>query len=169
MISLSFNCLERNHAVPELWFNQYREKWRSKQWQAELSLPELWSPVCTKSLGSLPNQWRDTPPCGSSAPGRTLLGGDCACALVSESWLQKYVNEPYENTPKEIDPSILPEKNFSPVIECDEMWSFVEDKRNKQWLWLTIDRDTRLIVAGSYCRSRDLRSTGVAGKPAISL
>jgi insertion element IS1 protein InsB len=80
-------------------------------------------------------------------PERLSLAGNARAAQVSESWLQKYVNEQYENTPKEIAPLILPEKNFSPVIECDEMLSFVGGKRNKQWLWLAIDRNTRLIVA----------------------
>jgi insertion element IS1 protein InsB len=51
---------------------------------------------------------------------RLSFAGIARAAQVSESWSQKYVNEQYENTPKEIAPSILPEKNFSPVIECDE-------------------------------------------------
>lgn len=33
------------------------------------------------------------------------------------------------------------------VIEYDEMWSFVHDKRNKQWLWLAVLRRTRQVVA----------------------
>ncbi len=32
------------------------------------------------------------------------------------------------------------------TIECDEMWSFVERKANKKWIWLAIDRDSREIV-----------------------
>jgi IS1 family transposase len=32
------------------------------------------------------------------------------------------------------------------TIECDELWSFVGDKGNKQWVWLALDRDTREIV-----------------------
>ena len=33
------------------------------------------------------------------------------------------------------------------IIEYDEMWSFVHDKRNKQWLWLAVLRRTRQVVA----------------------
>jgi insertion element IS1 protein InsB len=33
------------------------------------------------------------------------------------------------------------------VIECDKIWTFVGGKRNKQWLWLAFDRDTRFIIA----------------------
>jgi insertion element IS1 protein InsB len=32
------------------------------------------------------------------------------------------------------------------TIECDEAWSFVGNKGNKQWTWLAINRDTREIV-----------------------
>jgi len=40
------------------------------------------------------------------------------------------------------------------TIECDELWSFVGDKKRKVWIWLTIDRNTREIV-GVYVGSRD--------------
>lgn len=33
------------------------------------------------------------------------------------------------------------------IIECDELWSFVASKANKQWVWLAMDRDTREIIA----------------------
>ena len=32
------------------------------------------------------------------------------------------------------------------TIEADEMWSFVGNKQNKQWVWLALDRKTREIV-----------------------
>ena len=32
------------------------------------------------------------------------------------------------------------------TIQCDEMWSFVGNKNNKQWLWLAIDIETKEIV-----------------------
>jgi IS1 family transposase len=32
------------------------------------------------------------------------------------------------------------------TVECDELWSFVGHKGNKQWVWLALDRDTREIV-----------------------
>ncbi len=40
------------------------------------------------------------------------------------------------------------------TIQCDELWSFVENKNNKQWVWLAIDQKTREIV-GVYIGSRD--------------
>lgn len=70
---------------------------------------------------------------------------------VSEPWLQKYINVKYENTPQEI---IVVKKKGRLIIECDEMWSFVERKSNKQWVWLAIDVDSRQIV-GVFIGSRD--------------
>ena len=33
------------------------------------------------------------------------------------------------------------------VLEADEMWSFVGNKKNNQWLWLVIHSKTRQILA----------------------
>jgi IS1 family transposase len=38
-------------------------------------------------------------------------------------------------------------------MQCDEMWSFVGDKGNKQWIWLALDVNTREIV-GAYIGDR---------------
>jgi IS1 family transposase len=32
------------------------------------------------------------------------------------------------------------------TIECDELWSFVANKNQKEWVWLALDRDTQEIV-----------------------
>jgi insertion element IS1 protein InsB len=40
------------------------------------------------------------------------------------------------------------------ILECDELWSFVGSKTNKQWVWLAMDRATREIV-GVHVGSRD--------------
>jgi IS1 family transposase len=31
--------------------------------------------------------------------------------------------------------------------EADEMWSFVQKKANKQWIWIAMDAKTRQIIA----------------------
>jgi IS1 family transposase len=46
------------------------------------------------------------------------------------------------------------------TIECDELWSFVQNKANKQWIWLALDVDTREIV-GVFVGARD--KTGAQG------
>jgi insertion element IS1 protein InsB len=40
------------------------------------------------------------------------------------------------------------------ILECDELWSFVGSKANKQWVWLAMDRGSREIV-GVHVGSRD--------------
>ena len=39
-------------------------------------------------------------------------------------------------------------------MQCDEMWSFVGNKANKQWIWFALDVDSREIV-GCFVGSRD--------------
>jgi insertion element IS1 protein InsB len=69
---------------------------------------------------------------------------------VSESWLQQYVNHKYAAVPKTVNVS---SKKGHLTIECDEMWSFVQDKGNKQWIWLALDVATGEIV-GVYVGER---------------
>ena len=79
------------------------------------------------------------------------LAGIIRVTGISKPWLQKYVNQKYEDTPKVIE--ITKEKGRL-TIECDEMWSFVEMRVNKKWIWLAIDCDSREIV-GLHVGSRN--------------
>lgn len=38
-------------------------------------------------------------------------------------------------------------------MQCDELWSFVDSKGNKQWVWLALDVQTREII-GAHVGSR---------------
>jgi IS1 family transposase len=40
------------------------------------------------------------------------------------------------------------------TLQCDELWSFVGKKAHRQWIWLALDAETRLIV-GCFAGSRD--------------
>jgi IS1 family transposase len=40
------------------------------------------------------------------------------------------------------------------TIQCEEMWSVVRNKDNKQWIWLAIDASTKEIV-GVYIGKRE--------------
>jgi Transposase and inactivated derivatives, IS1 family len=42
-------------------------------------------------------------------------------------------------------------------MQLDEMWSFVRNKRFKQWIWLALDANTREIV-GVYIGDRSRKS-----------
>ena len=82
------------------------------------------------------------------------LAGIARAVDVSERWLQDYVNEKYDAVKKEID--VTPKKKGKIIIQCDEMWSFVMCKGNKQWIWLAIDVETGEIV-GVYIGGRDIK------------
>ena len=72
------------------------------------------------------------------------LAGIARVCNVSESWLQEYVNRKYEAVPRQVEVS---SKEKGPLtIQCDEMWSFVSNKGNKQWIWLALDVKTRELV-----------------------
>jgi insertion element IS1 protein InsB len=49
------------------------------------------------------------------------------------------------NAPDIIQTLSAPEQNE--VLELDELWSFVYEKANKQWLWIALCRRTKEIVA----------------------
>lgn len=49
---------------------------------------------------------------------------------------------------------MFPIKKKRLTIQCDEMWSFVYNKSNKQWIWLALDVTNRHIV-GVYVGARD--------------
>ena len=85
---------------------------------------------------------------------RISLAGIARSVGVSECWLQNYVNKKYAEIPREI---IVKKTAGRLIIECDEAWSFVGNKENKQWVWLAMDRDTREI-AGIYIGDRSEQS-----------
>jgi IS1 family transposase/transposase-like protein len=80
------------------------------------------------------------------------LAGIARVVGISERSLQSYVNKKYDSIPKHINATL--KKPGRLTIQCDEMWSFVGSKDNKQWIWLSLDVDTREIV-GAYIGSRD--------------
>ena len=75
---------------------------------------------------------------------RISLAGIARVVEVSERWLQNYVNEKYNSIPLEV--KVMAKSSFRLTIQCDEMWSFVGKRDNKQWVWLALDRNTREIV-----------------------
>ncbi|MEG4053010.1 IS1 family transposase, partial [Microcoleus sp. S36a_B3] len=62
---------------------------------------------------------------------RISLAGIASAAQVSEQWLQTYVNQKYAMMPRSVQ--VTQKKKGRLTIQCDELWSFVADKRHKQW------------------------------------
>ena len=65
---------------------------------------------------------------------------------VSRSWLQAFVNTVLrDDTPHE--PGPRKKKIGELILEADELWSFVGNKRQTWWVWVALDQDTRQVVA----------------------
>ena len=86
---------------------------------------------------------------------RISLRGIARVVGVSWRWLQNYVNNKFTLVPRQIKVSDKPRGKL--IIECDELWSFVDNKDNEYWVWLAIDRKTREIV-GCYIGDRSRES-----------
>ena len=82
---------------------------------------------------------------------RIPLAGIARVAGVSERWLQGDVNRKYKAVPRQVDIQKKPKGKL--VIQCDELWSFVGNKKQKQWVWLAIDKRTGEIV-GAFVGDR---------------
>ncbi len=74
---------------------------------------------------------------------------------VTWSWLPDYVNQRLCRTPRQVEVSGKPPGRLT--IECDELWSFVNSKKNDVYIWLAIDRDSRKIV-GCFVGDRTRKS-----------
>jgi IS1 family transposase len=54
-------------------------------------------------------------------------------------------------------PLVMKKTSCQLTLQLDEMWSFVKNKRKKQWLWIALDQKTREIV-GLYIGDRSKKS-----------
>jgi len=83
------------------------------------------------------------------------LAGIARATDVSESWLQEYVNAFYAAVPQVT--KVVPKAKGKLKVQMDELWSFVDHKGNKQWVWLALDADTREVI-GCYIGDRSRES-----------
>ena len=86
---------------------------------------------------------------------RISLRGIVRVTQVSWSWLQDYVNQRLARTLRQIEVSVKSAGRLT--IECDELWSFINSKKNEVYIWLAIDRDSRKIV-GCFIGDRTRKS-----------
>jgi len=85
---------------------------------------------------------------------RISLAGIARAIGVSVKWLQKFVNNLYRHI--RFEARDIATQTADLVIECDEMWSYVNSTEHKVWVWLAFDRNTKQIVGLAFGdRSRD--------------
>jgi insertion element IS1 protein InsB len=82
---------------------------------------------------------------------RISLRGICRTVGVSLTWLLHFMVECFTACPDDlyINPPAQPTAVLLSRLEAeaDEMWSFVQKKANKQWIWIAMDATTRQIIA----------------------
>ena len=86
---------------------------------------------------------------------RISLRGIARVVGIYWRWLQNYINNKFTQVPRKIKVSDKPRGKLT--IECDELWSFVDNKDNEYWVGLAIDRKTREII-GCYLGDRSRES-----------
>jgi insertion element IS1 protein InsB len=69
------------------------------------------------------------------------LAGIARSLQLRESWLQQYVNDYYSTVAQQVQ--VQPKQPQRLTVQMDELWSFVDDKGNEQWVWLALDVQTR--------------------------
>jgi transposase InsO family protein len=110
-------------------------------------------------------QWKRREPDSSAMIDRLLLeriplAGIARVLKLSASWLQRSVNRCYKALPRQVQ--VMPKSKGPLAVQMDELWSFVDDKGNKQWVWLALDVATREIV-GCYIGDRSSDSALALG------
>src|SRR5205823_4253830 len=82
---------------------------------------------------------------------RVSLRGICHAVGVSLMWLLHFMVECFTACPEHLHtqlPTRLTQVLLSRLeTEAEEMWSFVQNKANKQWIWIAMDAATRQIIA----------------------
>ena len=82
---------------------------------------------------------------------RISLRGICCAVGVSLTWLLHCMVQCFAACPDDLHVQ-LPQRTTDMVLrrleaEADELWSFVQRKTNKQWVWIAMDAITRQIIA----------------------
>jgi IS1 family transposase/transposase-like protein len=75
---------------------------------------------------------------------RISLAGIARVLQISEDTVQRYVNAKSKTVSQQVEVIEKPKKRLT--VQMDELWSFVDDKNNQQWVWLALDVKTREIV-----------------------
>ncbi len=107
-------------------------------------MSRLWQTVCGRSTVATKRQRHHR-------IGKFIITGENPTSrnnkgsrVVVPSWLQNYVNKYYQKVEKKAE--VVPKEKGKLTVQMEELWSFVDNKGNKQWAWLAIDARTREII-----------------------
>jgi len=92
---------------------------------------------------------------------RVSLEGVCRIFEVSMPWLLHFVNQIINELPENLNATVTCTEEIEvAVIELDEQWSYVGNKKNQQWLWLVFHSATRQIL-GMHVGKRTKQSAEI--------
>ena len=82
---------------------------------------------------------------------RISLRGICRIFDVSLNWLQSFAQSLWESTPDDLGLSLSQICKVRKLqifgIQADELWSFVQKKKRKRWIWVAYAPVHRLVIA----------------------
>ncbi len=82
---------------------------------------------------------------------RVSLRGICRIFEVSLTWLQSFAHKLWKKTPDDLGLSTKQIHQIKKLqvfgIQADELWSFVQKKKRKRWIWVAYDPVHRLVIA----------------------
>jgi IS1 family transposase/DNA-directed RNA polymerase subunit RPC12/RpoP len=105
-------------------------------------------------------QWQPKPKETKALVNRLLhekipLAGIARATETSEGWVQGQANATYASVSQVAE--VAPKLKSPLKVQMDELWSFVDHKGNKQWVWLAMDAETREVI-GCYIGDRSRTS-----------
>ncbi len=80
---------------------------------------------------------------------RVSLSGICRIFKVSLTWLLEFMEGIFRKLPNHLNVTYIAENEELEVaiLEMDEQYSYVRNKKNDQWLWLAFHSKTRQVIA----------------------
>ena len=84
---------------------------------------------------------------------RISLRAICRVMAVSMTWLMNFAASIWDQTPDDLGANLdllenLSDEELQDVeIQLDEMWSFVDNKKNKQWIWVAYCPAIKQVLA----------------------
>ncbi|PHI17929.1 IS1 family transposase [Lewinellaceae bacterium SD302] len=95
---------------------------------------------------------------------RCSLRGICRIFGISRTWLFAFARSHWLQTPSDLGFSSKMESRCSKAylfgIQADEMWSFVQRRVNKQWIWVIYDPEKQITIS-CYIGDRSEKSAKV--------
>ena len=123
--------------------HKHRQEWRQPPWSAAISLQRLRrvSGFGVETRG----EKKQKPLILRAYQERISLRGLSRLFGIHRLTIARWIREHVAALPTLIA-TLLPAQPDD-LLECDEAWSFVRQRRNKRWLWTVMCRRTRQIVA----------------------